>query len=44
MKHVHYYNPINKVERVTDEQARKIVKTGVARYISKRLYRKLVKS
>lgn len=43
MKTIHFYMPDNRVERVEDDEARKAVKSGKARYVPKRVWKEKVR-
>lgn len=43
MKCIHFYNPKNSIERVTDEAAHAAVRSGKARYIPRHVWKQQVR-
>lgn len=43
MKCIHFYNPVNRIARVSDEEAYAAVKAGKAHYVAKSFWKKKVR-
>ena len=43
MKCIHFYNPDNRVERLSDDEARAHVKSGRARYVPRHVWKAKVR-
>ena len=43
MKCIHFYNPDNRIERVSDDEAHAAVKSGRARYVPRHVWKAKVR-